>query len=159
MRTLKAVSPVEMEACTDARNHLAAWIEQLKTEINVLEVRGDYAEARKRLDTFAALVRAQLVLAAPDPEGDDAHPDSDKLRINARRVRRAYERCISFSERIEMIYSELRRFIHEGRIADQDLLYAIEMICRDYDDEVENLSISWAQVHTAWRGNRDEKED
>lgn len=172
MDTFQAVSPgrrgrpraprpvVVQDACSEARNQLADWIQRVKREIDELELRGEYAEARKRLDTFAGLLRAKSYIEAPDAEGggDDGPAGTDKLHLNPRRTRRAYERCVTFSERLETIYGELHRFIREGRVSDQDLLFALEMICREYDEKVENLSISWAEVQTAWRGNRDESD-
>lgn len=74
------------------------------------------------------------------------------IEARPRHIRRAYERQLTPSEIQILVYREFRRLLDEGRVSDDDALRAVEMICADYDEKVENLSISWAEVQVPWRG-------
>ena len=50
-----------------------------------------------------------------------------------------------------LVYREFSRIIREGRVQPGDALVALEMIARDYDDTVMDLSISWAEVQRPFR--------
>ena len=79
-------------------------------------------------------------------------PEPKPIVARTRHIRRAYERGLTHLEIQSLVYREIRRIIDEGRVCDEDVLRALEMVCADYDDEVENLSISWAEVQVPWRG-------
>lgn len=74
------------------------------------------------------------------------------IAARPRHIRRAYERQVAPSDIQILVYREMRRLLDDGRVSDHDALRAVEMLCADYDEKVENLSISWAEVMTAWRG-------
>lgn len=75
-----------------------------------------------------------------------------RIEARPRHIRRAYERRLAPSEIQILVYREMRRLLDEGRVGDRDALRAIEMICADYDEKVENLSVSWAPLKIPWRG-------
>jgi|GEM_PF-6689773 hypothetical protein len=74
------------------------------------------------------------------------------IKARPRHIRRAYARKLAPSEIQILVYREFRRLLDEGRVSDDDALRAVEMICADYDEKVENLSVSWAEVQVPWRG-------
>lgn len=71
---------------------------------------------------------------------------------SARQIRRAYEKDLPAIERQSMIYAAIKDIFREGRVSDDDALRAMEMVCADYDEEIANLSVSWAEVQVPWRG-------
>lgn len=74
------------------------------------------------------------------------------LSARTRHIRRAYERKLNHTELSALVYREVSRIFEEGRVSDRDALAVIEMICQDFDEKVENLSLSWAETQVPWRG-------